>query len=366
MGRIVPAGYVPEDSDTVRALGEYVQTLRPEWVRPEFGTTFVEFISERGPALREKYGIDKRDHWHEVPPWKRPPAAGGPSGIDPRLSYVFYEKLSPQLRKTLIDSKIALPDADDPRWIGMHPKLTQVYMTALADQLAGQHGLYPLTDETVDHMAMGGCTVDRLAQLLLEDVDLVTPVPETQETEGVAAYLALETVLPKNIEDLPIDKILDFREKYPRERAEFQKQIAAFVKAREWLSDIQDPEVLANRIQAEYDKEFRPKLQQLREQLQEVNIDTVCGALSLQVTLPSMAMLGSTLFGVAAPPVAIFGAGVAGASLAVIRILRDRRKAQQKLGSAPLAYMMRVEEDLQPSEITHWIGECAKRFRFWR
>ena len=50
----------------------------------------------------------------------------------------------------------------------MHPKITQVYMTALAKELARRRGMYPLTDETLDHLAVGGWTMERLAQALEE------------------------------------------------------------------------------------------------------------------------------------------------------------------------------------------------------
>ena len=49
------------------------------------------------------------------------------------MSHVYYEKLSNDLRNILIKSGIALPDPQDKKWIGMHPRLGQVYMTAMAD-----------------------------------------------------------------------------------------------------------------------------------------------------------------------------------------------------------------------------------------
>ena len=46
----------------------------------------------------------------------------------------------------------------------MHPRLASVYMTALAAQTADDAKLHPLTDETIDHVALGGWTMERLAQ----------------------------------------------------------------------------------------------------------------------------------------------------------------------------------------------------------
>jgi hypothetical protein len=55
---------------------------------------------------------------------------------------------------------------------GSHQRVAQVYMTALADQLGAGRGSYPLTDGALDHVAIGGNINERLAQTLLEDLDL--------------------------------------------------------------------------------------------------------------------------------------------------------------------------------------------------
>lgn len=362
LGRIVPQGYTTEDSDTVRALGQFIQTLRPDWVRPQFGETFVEFVDQYGDDLRGKYHIDFRTQWGEVPPERRPPLAGGPSGTDPRLGYVFYEKMSEEVRKALMNSRIALPDQSDPRWIGMHPKLALVYMTALADQLAGEQGLYPLTDETVDHLAVSGCTLERLAQALLDDVNLVGNKANAREVETVAASISLQTVLPHDIGQVPIDKILSFRDKYPAERAAFQEGVADFVKPREWLKDVKDPQALSQRLQDEYDKEFKPKVVELRDKLREVGIDAVWGCFNVKTLLPPFVGVAAPALGLTLNPLA---AALAGIAWGLIPVLRDKRKIMKEtLRSSPVAYLMRVEEELKPQTLKNWIWRDARKFCF--
>ena len=99
MGRIVPEAYKTIDSDTVRALGSFVETLRPGWVRPQFGETFAQFVQEYGGALRERYGVSQIEKWSVMPEERRPPRPGGPSGTDPRLGYVFSRKCLRTWRK---------------------------------------------------------------------------------------------------------------------------------------------------------------------------------------------------------------------------------------------------------------------------
>ena len=66
----------------------------------------------------------------------RSPRPGGPSGNDPRLGYIYYEKISDDVYLALKESGLASTDDRGERWIGMHPRLAWVYMTALAEQIA--------------------------------------------------------------------------------------------------------------------------------------------------------------------------------------------------------------------------------------
>jgi hypothetical protein len=137
-------------------------------------------------------------------------------------------------------------------------------------------------------------------------------------------------------------------------------------KVRQWLNDVKDPRELAGRLDDEYQKEMKPKVEELREKMQEVKIDTVLGALSIQVAAPWAVASVPAWLGVQPHPVTVAAGLVAGAAIAVTRVLRDRRKAQRELSTSPLAFLLRIEENLRPREVAGWIGEAARRFRFWK
>ena len=242
----------------------------------------------------------------------------------------------------------------------MHPKLADVYMTAMADQLAADRGLYPTTDETIDYLAVGGWTMERLAQALLNDVTLVDEKPNAHEIETLAAYVAVETALPVDIGNLPVDRILEFREKYPAERAAFQRAVRDFVKPREWLKEVADATVLEKRLQDEYTKELKPKLDDLRGSCKALGIDTTVSVMSIQVAVPAIATNTAAALGFVANPI---GGLVAGAALALIKVIRDHQKAEQKLKTSDVAYLMRIEKDLRPRTVMDWIWNSARRFR---
>jgi hypothetical protein len=362
MGRIVPYNYQTQDSGTVRELGGFVETLRPDWVRAEFGETFIEFVDRNGAALRERYDIAGRESWIPVPAAERPPAAGGMSGEDPRLGYVFYEKLSDDLRKTLVRSRLAVADLGDSRWIGMHPKLARVYMTALADQLAGERGLCPLTADAIDHIAMSGCTIERLGHALLGDVELVGKGANDHEVEGVAATVAMRTVFPRDISKVPVERILAFRDKHPGERASFQTLVENFIKPREWLKDVRHKDALTERLKSEFEKTLKPKIEELRAKLHEAKIDTVYGCFNVKAVLPDVAPTALGAMGIGLDPIMSVAGGFAWGAFPVFR--DQRKKMREALRSAEVSYLYQMERDLTPQTMVGRIKTGMEKFLF--
>jgi len=360
LGRIVPNDYTTDDSETVKALGSFVTILRPDWVRPEFGKSFVDFIAQYGPKLRAKYALSLRDSWPELPEAQRPPKPGGPSGNDPRLGYIYYEKISDDVYGALKESGLASTEDRGNRWIGMHPRLAWVYMTALAEQLSGERGLRPLTDETRDHMALSGLSPERLAHALLQDVSLVDAKPTATEIETMLVSVAFRAVVPKDLAGLSVGKVLAFRDKYPNERASFQSAVADLLKSREWLKSISDPHVLEQRLHDEYDKLWAAKLKELREKLADVGIDTMFSCFNLKATLPAGAAGAAAAFALPLNPIA---AGTAALALGVIPALRDKRKAaKEALKASPVSYLYRMEQDLKPMDLWSRVKQRSLQF----
>ncbi|HYD40221.1 MAG TPA: DUF6236 family protein [Anaeromyxobacter sp.] len=360
LGRIVPYEYVTEDSDTVKALGSFVTTLRPGWVLPEFAQSWVEFVTQHGPKLKAKYALSHRDQWPVLPETERPPRPGGPSGNDPRLGYVFVEKMSEDVYRAMKQSDLCSTDTPRGQWIGMHPRLAWVYMTALAEQLAGERGLRPLTDETRDHLAVSGLSTERLAHALLGSVALVDSKPTPTEIETTLISIAFRSVVPADPAALAVDKVLAFREKYPNERAAFQDAVTSFLGSREWLKSIADPHVLEQRLRDEYEKSWATKLEDLRDKLAEVGIDTVLSCFNLKAVLPAGVV---AVAGALAVPLNPIAAGVAGLALGAIPALRDKRKtARQELKASPVSFLYRMEQDLAPKDVWSWIKQKSVQF----
>ena len=122
--RIVPKDYPTDDSVTVRDLGTFIETVRPDAVKSAFAKTFSDFFASYGAQLQKTYALANRDQWPAVPLAQRPPTAGGPSGIDMRLGYVRYEKINDDVYRSMQEHGLASTDERGAKWIGMHPRLS--------------------------------------------------------------------------------------------------------------------------------------------------------------------------------------------------------------------------------------------------
>ena len=349
LGRIVPEHYVTEDSPTVKGLGAFIETLRPQWVQFEFTKVFIDFVGQYAPLLKKKYALSLKNTWPKLKESERPPKPGGGSGNDPRLGYIYVEKMSPELYQALFASGLAAPDAPNFPWVGMHPRLAWVYMTALAEELSSERGLRPLTDDERDHVALSGLTTARLAQALLGDVALVNATKSATEIESTLVLLAFQAVIPKDLSQLSVEKVLEFREKYPEERAKFQKGVAELAGSRTWLQSISDRRVLKERLREEVQKEWSVKVTELDEKMHSLGIDTVLGCFNLSTALPATAVAALGVFTAVLNPIA---AGTAALALGAIPVLRDKQKAaKEALKTSDVAYLYRMEHDLQPRDL---------------
>jgi hypothetical protein len=360
IGRIKPQHYQTEDSATVKALGAFVKDFAPEIEGDAFAATFIDFVKQYAPKLQAKYALSLRDQWERLPETRRAPRPGGPSGNDSRLSYIFCQKIPDDLYTALNESELASTDARGSQWIGMHPDLAWVYMTALAEHIAERAGLRPLTDETSDHIAVSGLSIERLAQALLHETPVVGSKVTKNETEELLISVAFRAIVPTNLDNLDVDKILAFREKYPKDRAKFQRAAASFLGSRDdWLGKMRNREEITERLQDEYGKEWKPQLAELREKLREVGIDTVYGCFSLKAVLPAGLASWATALGLAVNPVV---AGTAGLALGAVPIFRDKRKAARKvLAESPVSYLYRMEQDLKPVDLWGWVKQRAMK-----
>jgi hypothetical protein len=397
MARIVPQSYIrnPEsavlkgDSDVTRALidqCDYVVNIPPSEVSYPVSFLFTMLLVRYADALREKYDVTR------TAKWKRDPVTSRYAQLrNPKLAYVHSAKLDESLIEQLQNARLAVEHNEKGHlWVGMHPRLAQVYMAALAEEAARVNTFNPTTPEPIDHVAALGWGLDRLTAALLgqrqifdvidaerrsaveqsdrqpgaeragadQDAD-AGPVKDRVVDPEVPAMLALISVscpVAADTDGLSVAQIVKVRDDYGPELRRFQEFVSAFVKQelRDLDPAIADPAAVRAHLRVAYKEQIRPMVDDLRRVLHGRGIDTVEAVMGTSVVVPPV------LQPVALPdPVALSAAAV----FSLLPVLRAKRQAaQQAYRDSPVAYLLRLDEELTPQTLPARVGHCVRRF----
>jgi hypothetical protein len=369
MARIVPPGYATHDSPVVKALGEeFVLDVSPVGSATALNERFVRVLTAHADKLRARYGVEQAAAWKPDPvTLQRMEGAQVPlENIETGFAYLHAGKLHPELHDQLVDAGLAVPTrGDNPSWIGVHPTVARIYMTALANELASRHGgstrrLRPVTDDAFDHLAVSGWTFERLSAALLEEPGLAESETTELEPSVALAFVAIETVVPKDLSSVPVRRIVEVREKYRSELTQFITNIETIGEQLGSLWGVEEPDLVKAELQVAYEEKIKPQLDVLKHDLRLFKIETVASAADIKVTAPPALSSVAGGLGMGVNPVLAAGAGIAigGASLISGRHVR----AAQLTRSSPAAYLLRLEEGLRPSTLIERIREGLRRF----
>ncbi|MET7356230.1 DUF6236 family protein [Streptomyces mirabilis] len=258
-------------------------------------------------------------------------------------------KISDDLRRYFVEAGVARQvDERDP-WIGLHPKLGIVYLTALADAVACHNALSPVTDDLRMHKAVG--TLDHLNDLLYHPM-----TPAFQDTRAAYVHLSLRAVIrPERIAAVPVSRLVGFRQRYAAELAAFHAHIDSLATELEQIAAVENSEIAQAHLQALYERATKPQLDELRRALRAFGIESTVGTLGLKVDLgaASGTALGAMAVSGGHPAV-----GTAAVALTVVPYIAGRLKArrQQRTGS-PVAYLLAAERMSSRSRATNLLPD---------
>lgn len=254
-------------------------------------------------------------------------------------------KLSYELRRRLVEAGLAREvDEGDP-WVGLHPKLGTVYLTALADTVARHNALSPVTDDVRMHHAMGA--LDHLADLLDRPVPLAF-----QDTRAAYAHLSLRAAIrPERIATVPVSRLVRFRQRYAPELAAFHAHLDSLATELGQIAAVENFEIAQAHLQALYERATKPQLDELRRALRAFGIESTAGTLGLKVDLGTVS---GTALGTLAVSAGHPAVGTAAVELTVVPYIAGRLKArrQQRTGS-PVAYLLAAERISNRSPLSY-------------
>lgn len=284
------------------------------------------------------------------------------AGWEKLLDYVADWKLESGYLAELIEQRLAIrnPTTWDTGRLWMHPTLAHAYLLVLGMDLANDYGASAVSDEEIHHSA-GGQDLRKLVATCLAD-GTAAPSVEPGQHEAILINLAVATVLPRDLDAVHPEQIIRFRERYAGERLRFRREVDELLNGAVELDRIRDRSVLIDHLQARYDTELKPALEDLRRALRGGGIETALSAMDLQVAVPTAAATG--LAELAVHPAAPVAVALGGAGFAIglwKTAIRRRRQRSATLADSPVAYLHHLQTDLAPVPLVERVRKAVAR-----
>jgi hypothetical protein len=384
--RLVPEGYVTDDSDTVRALedegflvrqppGESVEAVAP---------LFLDLVQRHGEDLRQRFPIIM-----DVEPQRLLLQRTGQL----RWAGLHITQMTGEVDEALCDAGLCTGRATDElwswtrdtfgraipgshKWVVMHPELVAAYTSVLAEHFADANLLRPTTDVAGAHAVVNNWTTERLAEVLLQPSNdgpwmpwaddwqpfdyAWTPqrrlarmfrgrlrqrqTPTLGELPEVLGFLALNLVVPADLDAVPVLKIIEIRRRYGEEFRAFGAAVEQAAADLAELITVSDARALKRYLVGEVANRFAQPTRDLQHRLRDLKIDAATMAVNVKTELPAGAALAGGAWLTGHPVVASTSAAALGL-LAVRRGVRQQRDAARQ--AVPTAsYLLHVRQDL--------------------
>jgi hypothetical protein len=347
---------------------------------------FLEFVRREGAELRRRYAYLrllpselKHGPWStSVPPdWGSNRIAGPPPGhyregnrLDVGgVAWVAMFRVFRPLAEELVRQGLGVWN-EDRSWIGMRPRLADVYLTALAERLAVANDMPAITDRPNGYGVTNGWDVDALARALLADE--VEDRPTARESAEVAAKyaaVAISTVVPGGLQVVDAKQVVRARRVLAEEFFAFRAHLDSLTNEFAEIASIESPEVLHARLQVLVERDLRARIRDLERGLRRLGFEPTRAVLGLKsLELPPIA--GAAAAGLGASPV-VGQAGLVAAQV-VASSVRAHHVAEQQRRSAA-GYLLGLREELDPQGVLDHLrrtlrraGRTSRKRRWWR
>ena len=374
MARIAPLGYTDPGNHEARTLRDeldFVLDLDPGWmVLDSTGTKALEALDTHGHRIRHRYRIPERvvrivggasSAGEERVEYRFPdlgdsvrvenPTRGWPQPVGFPIPASFRHliglhraKVNSLLLSELERHRLAAID-DSGEYAAVHPNFAWAYMCMLADEMADDGRLTPVSDDSSAYDACGAWTPTRFAATLLGE-DLESPRLD-HDHQVKLAMLALNIAIPRDLEAVPIERIIKIRKRYGTELDAFRALIATTgQELSAELENVRHPAVLDAYIKETVAQRIERPLEELRRAMRSLGVETALGAASVKFEVPAAATLAA---GWAAGQPVVAGAG---AAFGIATWYRNWRKARaDHARNSPVGYLWRIERGLSGPDL---------------
>ena len=328
ISRIVPYSLEPADSEAVieiRYNSDFIHDYHPD----RFDTSNV--FSEFAKIITHSNFRERFHRQLEVDP------------LSSRGTYLHIEKLDYRLQEVLIREGYARPGTygfED--WLIVSNDVGMLYMTFLAKTISKKKTLPIVTD------------IEQSFSAAIQFESKINSDYKNQ-FEYRLGNLLIETVVPKKINDVPLDLIIDIRENYSNERTAFFNEVSNLANS---IPDIDNASALNDALN-QYSKLILNETKHLEELYNAHKIETVNKFLSISIPT-TVASLSAYVPDVAKPFLAAGGVifGLVSSANAV-------KKEKLELKSNPKSYLLNLKSELSGGDMFSKINDSIKGIRKW-
>lgn len=332
ISRIVPDEYEHRlhDSDTVKRLkaegGVIVDRAPSHETVSLVSQELLDVVNTCGDALRQYLSVE-----------------AFADGKSTQLAYIYHSKMDHMLIEVLREAGLGTfrkwdGDAED-EWFGVHPKVGHAYMTALASTMGSRGALSVVSDNPNFSVAGCGFPIRQLFANLIEADDETLEAAHGDGARSLLGIAAVESVLPQDIEAIPIEKIIEFRQASIEERVRYR---AAVADATANLADVTDAQALKDHLEVS-GAQIHAAVGKLEQKMNGLLGSTVLSIVGVSKDLPQLATLAVTALGISIANPFVAAAGFA---FNAFNAVRDKRRDNDELQEQPYSYLVSLHEEL--------------------
>jgi len=349
ISRIVPSAVEASDNDDIISIKYhtgFIKDYHPEsYITSD---TFNEFSGELSRIIQSDSFFN--DRYFERDPHRRHYIRD----YDQRRNfysemvrstgtYIHGTKIDQRFKELLFDIGIAIPGENEwENWVKIDNEIGLLYMTYLAKTISKKKTLPIVTDVEQSFSA----TIKFESKINSDYRD---------QFEYRLGNLLIETIVPKKINDVPLDKILDIRDNYNDERTAFFNAVSNLTNS---IPDIDNSSAL-NDVLNQQSKLILKETKELEKLYSAHQIETVRKFLSISIPT-TMASLSDHVPDIAKPIVAAGGVifGLVSSANAV-------KKEKLELNANPKSYLLNLKSELSGSNMFSKINDNIKGIRKW-
>jgi hypothetical protein len=347
ISRIVPSSVEPADNDDIISIKHrtgFINDYHPD--NYDTSNTFNQF-SEQLRAIIESDGFfhdrffgreGHRRHYMRDYNERR---GFYTDMLKSTGTYIHVSKLDDRMKDFLFDIGIAIPGENYyENWIKIDNEIGLLYMTYFAKTISNKKSLPIVTDVEQSFSA----TIQFESQINSD---------YKSQFEYRLGNLLIDTIVPRNINDVPLDKIIEIRENYGAERAAFFDEIASLTNT---IPTIDTVDSLTDALN-HHSKRIIKETKTLEKLYSANKIETTSKFLNISVptTLASM----SDLLPDVAKPIVLAGGVIYG----LVSSANSVKKEKLQLQENPKSYLLNLQSELSGDDMFSKINDRVKGTR---